>query len=81
MRKFIEKKKIELVGLDKKKTKRPTSYMITIHFMFVLVIKIGKRWRLAKPLTPIQKSYLAALDVPFDIFTKTIKTKTTETRG
>jgi hypothetical protein len=55
--------------------------MITIHFMFVLVIKIGKRWRLAKPLTPIQKSYLAALDVPFDIFTKTIKTKTTETRG
>ncbi len=69
MRQYIEKKGITVTGWVKRRTKRPTSFMMTTKFHTVLVIKSGNQRQLAKPLKPVHLEYLKALDIEPDVFT------------
>jgi len=69
MRQHIERTNSTLEGLDRKKTTRPTSYMMTTKFTCVLILKVGQSRLMKKPLTPTQKSYITALGLTEDIFT------------
>jgi transposase len=69
MRAGLKEKGGTVTGLDKRQTTRPTSYMMTIAFMSVMVVStIGGRF-LAKPLTPVQEAYLRILRVSPKVFT------------
>ena len=57
-----------LPGWDNKPTQRPTSYMMTWKFKGVLVLRIGNRRQLAKPMSLIQKAFLKAMKVPESCF-------------
>jgi uncharacterized membrane protein len=69
MRKYIETTGTQITGWKKKQTKRPTSFMMTTKFLSILVVKSGNRRQLARPLRPVQKEFLLALNVTPDIFT------------
>ena len=68
MRSYVEQENTPLVGLDKKTTRKPTSYMMTTKFSAIMVARWGQERRLLKPLSAIQKSYLKALGVEPEIF-------------
>lgn len=57
-----------LPGWDNKPTQRPTSYMLTWKFKGIMVICIGNKRQLAKPLSTPQKEFLKALKVPESCF-------------
>jgi transposase len=63
MRQYVDQTGKPLIGLDKKKTLRPTSYMITTKFSTVMVIKIACERKLVSKFSSIQQSYLDALNV------------------
>jgi len=63
MRQYVNTTKTKLMGLDKKLTDRPTSFMMTTKFTGIIVIKLGNQRKLAKPLSFIQLEYLVALGV------------------
>jgi len=69
MRKYVEETGNDLPGWEKRRTKRPTSFMMVRKFFGITVIKIGKERRLNKPLTKEQKEYLTALGLTSEIFT------------
>jgi len=69
MRNFLEKQDSTLEGLDGKPTKRPTSYMMTTKFRFILVLRSGGSRLLKKPLSKTQKEYLRALGLKESIYT------------
>ena len=69
MRQYVETNDCELPGWVRRKTKKPTSFMMTTKFASVMVIAIGSHRQLAKPLKPFQLEYLKALDVSIDAFT------------
>jgi transposase len=56
-------------GLDKRQTTRPTSYMMTIAFLSVMVARTTGGRFLAKPLTRTQEDYLRTLRVSPAVFT------------
>jgi hypothetical protein len=58
-----------LPGWDNKPTRRPSAYMMTWKFKGVIVFRVGPQRHLAKPLSPVQKAFLAALQVPERCFT------------
>jgi len=68
MRQFTQPDGSTLPGWEKRKTKRPTSFMMTTKFTDVLVITIGKVRRLANRFTSTQLAYLEALKVNPDVF-------------
>ena len=68
MRKQIAEQKKPLIGLDSKKTDRPTSYAMSTKFSGVLVIKVGSQRQVKPPLNPVQREYLAALGVSEEAF-------------
>ena len=74
MRQYIEKSGNSLPGWDKKRTERPTSFMMLTKFIGIMVIKVGTKRRLSKALSSDQKEYLSALQLNFDIFVNTGKT-------
>ena len=57
-----------LPGWDDKPTQRPTSYMMTWKFRGIMVLRIGQRRQLARPLSPTQEAFLKALKVPESCF-------------
>lgn len=61
MRQYVEQTGEKLPGWKYKPTDRPTSFMMTIKFMGLAVIKIGNERRLSKPLNSGQKAFLLAL--------------------
>jgi len=63
MRQYVEQTGEKLPGWKYKPTDRPTSFMMTIKFMGLAVIKIGNERRLSKPLNSGQKAFLLALGV------------------
>ncbi|EFK07011.1 conserved hypothetical protein [delta proteobacterium NaphS2] len=63
MRQYVEQTGEKLPGWKYKPTDRPTSFMMTIKFMGLAVIKIGKERRLSKPLNSDQKAFLLALGI------------------
>lgn len=68
MRLYIEQKQTTITGWVKRRTKRPTSFMMTTKFHTVLVIKNGMKRQLVRPLKAVQLEYLQALDVSPDAF-------------
>src|SRR5215211_834677 len=58
-----------LTGWDKKKTQKPTAFMMMTKFAAVMVIKVGDQRQLARPFSTVQQQYLLALDVPATYFT------------
>ncbi len=68
MRQSVENIEKDLPGWKKRRTKRPTSFMLLTKFIGVYIIKIGKDRILNKPLTDQQKEYLKALALSPEIF-------------
>jgi transposase len=54
MRQYVEENKTTMTGWDQRRTKRPTSVMMTTKFHTLLVIKSGAQRQFAKPLKPVQ---------------------------
>lgn len=68
MRQYVEENKTTMTGWVKRRTKRPTSFMMTTKFHTLLVIKSGTQRQFAKPLKPVQLEYLKALDIEPEVF-------------
>lgn len=68
LRKYTEETGRDLPGWKKRRTERPTSFMLLTKFIGITVIKIGQIRRLNRPLTDPQKEYLDALDIDPEIF-------------
>jgi transposase len=69
MRLYVENNDCTLPGWVRRQTKKPTSFMMTTKFSSIMVVTIGRRRQLAKPLKPVQLQYLKALGVTAEIFT------------
>lgn len=63
MRNYIEKTGEDLPGWEKRRTKRPTSFMLKTKFSGIYVAKIGRERELSKPLNSEQLEYLKALGI------------------
>ena len=68
MRSELKATDATLPGWDNKPTKRPTSYMMTWKFKGLMVVCIGQRRQLVRPLSSTQKAFLQAMKVPEDCF-------------
>ena len=55
-------------GWDNKPTKRPTSYMLTWKFKGIIVLCVGEKRQLARPLSLNQREFLKILKVPESCF-------------
>lgn len=69
MRQYVEINDCTLPGWVRRKTKKPTAFMMTTKFASVMVITIDQHRQLSKPLKPFQQEYLKALGVTTDAFT------------
>ena len=69
MRQYLEEKNITITGWDNRQTKRPTSFMMTTKFINTLVLTVEQQRKLARPFKAEQLEFIAALNVPTDIFT------------
>jgi transposase len=69
MRQFVEKGDRDLPGWERRRTTRPTTFMLMTKFQGVMIVKIGSERRLNKPLKPQQLEYLSALGVKPEAFT------------
>jgi transposase len=69
MRQYVEANDDELPGWLRRKTRKPTAFMMTTKFTSVMVISIGNHRQLAKPLKSFQLAYLKALGVTAEAFT------------
>lgn len=69
MRRYTKKKHRDLPGWEKRRTSKPTSFMVMSSFQYQLILKIGKYRKLARPLTNNQREYLRALGLNSKIFT------------
>ena len=69
MRQYVETNDCELPGWVRRKTRKPTAFMMTTKFTSIMVITIGNHRQLAKPLKSFQLEYLKALGVTADVFT------------
>jgi len=70
MRTELKARETTVPGWDDKPTDRPTAYMMTWKFKGVLILCVGGRRLLAKPLTDTQKAFLQALQVSERCFTQ-----------
>ncbi len=70
MRRHLELTQSEISGGKNRPTKRPTSFMMTMKFLSLLVARSGKRRQLVRPLKPVQLEFLRALDVNPVVFVK-----------
>jgi transposase len=69
MRQYVETNDCTLPGWVRRRTKKPTSFMMTTKFSSIMILTMGRHKQLAKPLKPDQLVYLKALGVTADIFT------------
>jgi transposase len=68
MREHLDQTNTEITGWKDRPTKRPTSFMMTTKFLSILVAKSGSQRQLVEPLRPVQKEYLRALNVSYEVF-------------
>ncbi len=68
MRIYIEEKETTITGWMKRRTKRPTAFMMSTKFHTVLVIKSGRHRQLARPFKDVHIEYLRALNVKPEVF-------------
>ncbi len=69
LRSDLEARDTTLPGWDNKPTQRPTAYMMTWKFKGIIVLCVGQQRYLAQALSPTQKAFLKALQVPEMCFT------------
>jgi transposase len=70
MRRYIEIEKRDLPGWKKRRTTRPTTFMLMTNFQRIMIIKIGDKRQLNKPFTEKQMEYLVSLKVDPNAFIK-----------
>ncbi|MDY6845170.1 MAG: IS1634 family transposase [Thermodesulfobacteriota bacterium] len=70
MRQYVERGKRDLPGWKKRRTTRPTTFMLMTNFQRIMIIKIGDNRRLNKPFTEKQMEYLVSLKVDPNAFIK-----------
>jgi transposase len=70
MHQYVEQSGEDLPGWKRRRTERPTTFMLTTKFKGIMIVKIGNDRQLTKPLTDHQKEYLLALNVNPRIFVK-----------
>ena len=70
MRRYAKDNKRDLPGWVKRRTYKPTAFMLMTSFQYLMILKIGTHRRLNKPLTQNQREYLRALGLNEQIFTK-----------
>ncbi|WP_299983709.1 IS1634 family transposase [Desulfobacula sp.] len=70
MRRYAKDNKRDLPGWVKRRTYKPTTFMLMASFQYLMILKIGKHRRLNRPLTQNQREYLRALGLNEQIFTK-----------
>ena len=70
MRQYVESEKRDLPGWKKRRTTRPTTFMLMTNFQRIMIIKIGDNRQLNKPFTEKQMEYLVSLKVDPDAFIK-----------
>lgn len=68
MRQHLDQTNTEITGWKDRPTKRPTTFMMTTKFLSILVAKSGSQRQLVKPLRPVQKEYLRAMNVSYEVF-------------
>ena len=68
MRLHLERTGTRLEGWDGRATDRPTSFMMLTKFIGIMVVASGPVRVLKPALTPVQQTYLTALDVPESVF-------------
>jgi transposase len=68
LRRFVNESSETLMGLDKKQTSRPTTYMVTVLFKQVMIVKLGENRGLASALSEAQQKYLEVLGFDERIF-------------
>jgi|GEM_PF-1465851 len=73
MRLTLRASKSKVTGWKKRKTSRPTSFMMTTVFGAIFVMMTGGARRLAKRLSQRQQEYLKILQVPPEVFTTPAK--------
>ena len=61
MRAYLARTDTDIIGWDKKLTRRPTTFMMTTKFRGLLVARIGAEWFLTAPLTKEQQQFVQAL--------------------
>ena len=61
MRAYLEENDTDIIGWDKKKTRKPTTFMMTTKFKGMHVVRIGEEWFLAAPFTKAQQQFVQAL--------------------
>ncbi len=69
MRQYVEHNDCTLPGWVRRKTKKPTTFMMTTKFASIMVITLGLHRKLARPLKAFQLEYLTALGVTAEAFT------------
>lgn len=70
MRQYVEREKRDLPGWKRRRTTRPTTFMLMTNFQRIMIIKIGANRRLNKPFTEKQMEYLVSLKVDPNAFIK-----------
>jgi transposase len=70
MRGSLKESKSTITGWDKRQTSRPTSFMMRIMFLSVLVLSTDSGRFLVNPLNSVQSDYLKILGLPPEIFTE-----------
>jgi transposase len=68
MRQYVEAEGCTLPGWVRRRTKKPTAFMMTTKFASIMLVTIGEQRQLAKSLKPVQLEYLKALGVTADEF-------------
>ena len=70
MTQYIEREKRDLPGWKRRRTTRPTTFMLMTNFQRIMIIKIGDHRQLNKPFTEKQMEYLVSLKVDPKAFIK-----------
>ena len=68
LRQYVQEHDTTLPGWDKKRTTKPTTYMLTWMFTGIIVIHWGTQWRLGNPLRATTLEYLETLGLNARIF-------------
>jgi transposase len=69
LRSHVESTGRKLTGWDNKPTDRPTAFMMTTKFNNIIILRIGSKYQLSRPLSSVQLQWLKALKMHPGIFT------------
>ena len=70
MRRYAKENDKDLPGWKKRRTDKPTAFMLMTRFQYLMILKIGNHRKFNKPLTKIQLELLTALGLNSQIFIK-----------